>query len=756
MITKENISENLNFIGLDLDDLPDFLSIPNNMNFNPSKLNNDKELKVYKYIPISEIDIFITFAHRDDSIKEKWSKASHISKYLNPDDDENIEKYADMLKIFEKININGINKIDEKQKKMNEKIPFCISYERNQLWQIYYSEDTDRYFMLVSTKENTYDEFFYLLKKKIEKNNESIFVPITYVNYSGEYLENREINDLENYLWIFTKSWPLTYEVYDKKDKMSLQIVGETEVYDGIKSIYKVVLKSKEEAIEFYKLMKALFIMKTELCDAYEFNLKIDNNHSISFFYNDKKMFFDELPNFIKEKYNETEIEIKKINYETSELETKLKLLKRQVKEKEAEYFLKQKEISTYLEYKKTFFGKVKYFFKFKKKKKNEKIEDQEIKIEDENKKINKPMQVYVDDKKFHTIDDLVTAYSLYEKGKRYVKDLKQDIKALELKNINLAKKIENATLYINEIDKHKKSIFDFWKFANKDEVAQLEMGDDVQSSSNNKLTKKFDFESDFEELGISVDKLQRTKLSKDELDNIFIATTDVLAILNMLKAGDMDKDIIDNLLKQLKEEYYSGGKSEELFDIFGNQQEDYTKLKYIGSKSHRENERSKFDILNINKSIDIFDFTEKLQFVLNLLKESILKINSLYDMSIYKIVPISEKLHKNDFEIYNMNLENEFKNYKNNQETAVKLIKLNIKEGFPLLYFSNIVFFENKNKTLPLGMNLSTNVLVDSSKFVYNLKESSKFKVNHFLNKNDDEPKVVYVYVDEYDLELK
>ena len=41
---------------------------------------------------------------------------------------------------------------------MESKIPFLVHYPKNQLWQIYYSEDTNRYFMLVSLKEDTFDE----------------------------------------------------------------------------------------------------------------------------------------------------------------------------------------------------------------------------------------------------------------------------------------------------------------------------------------------------------------------------------------------------------------------------------------------------------------------------------------------------------------------------------------------------------------------------------------------------------------------
>ena len=55
---------------------------------------------------------------------------------------------------------------------------------------------------------------------------------------------------------------------------------------------------------------------------------------------------------------------------------------------------------------------------------------------------------------------------------------MKLDINAMELKITNLTKKIENAELYINEIEKHKKSIFEFWKFTNKDEISTLTQGE--------------------------------------------------------------------------------------------------------------------------------------------------------------------------------------------------------------------------------------------------------------------------------------
>ena len=496
LVTKEDIKEKLNILGLDLDNLPKFLAENKPIIFNPSRLNNDRELKVYKYVPISEIEVYCTTAYRDDPIKEKYSHSLPFGEFIKLSE-EDPDKSIELLKVFQKISDINIKRIDIEQERMEKKIPFLVHYNRNQLWQIYYSEETNRYFMLASLKEDTYDELFYLIKKKIEieKNHkdEKIYVPISYVNYSESLLTNKQINDIENYLWVFTKNWSLTYEVYDLEENLSLQIIGETPIYENLKTMYKIVLKDKEQAETFYKLIKALFILQTELGDRYHFTTQINSENGIEFYYEGKKITYGDLPEFIKEKYISTEATIKKFNQEAFELETKLKELKEESKKKDAEYFMRQKEISTYLECKKTFLGKVRYFFSKKKVRKAEEALASAEKETDE-KKEPRPIQGYADDKKYHTIDDLVTVQALYEKSERYVKDLTQDIKALELKIANTNKKIENATIYINEIDEHKKSLFEFWKFANKDQLLELDSGSDVYTGENIKIRKVFYF----------------------------------------------------------------------------------------------------------------------------------------------------------------------------------------------------------------------------------------------------------------------
>lgn len=771
--TEDDLLSKLKYLGINKEKIPEYLKDFSPISFNTTRLNNDKVHRVFQFVPIDKIQILLTPCLRGDDIKDKYSKAVPLGRFFNPaGNEEDIERFATLLKIFTKLSIPEVENVATIQKELEKTEPFRVKYNKDHLWQIYYSEATDSYFMLVCTKEETFAEFFYLLKKKIEfaenkrtKVAPRIFVPINYMNYSGEYLTRDEITDIENYLWLFTKNWPLIFEVYDKNRKMSLEVIGDTFVYKNVKSTYKIKLTNVEEAIKFYKLLKALFIMQTEIKDHFRFTTKIDSKNCLELYMGKIRVSYDNLEEFIRSEYLIATEEMKNQSKDCKELEDKLSKLQKKAKNKEKEYFDKQKEISTYLEYKKTFFGKVKVFFKGTKiAKVKENIENKES--SEENVKGQKKSEIisvepFLKEKNYYTLEDLVTVYHIKEKNDRQIKNIMQDIKAISLKIENLTNKVKNATLYINEIDKHRKSIFDFWKFANKDEKLSLEMGNtENKIQENTQIKKAFDLEMDFEKLGIEIDRLQRTRLSKEELDSLFIAKTNLLYILNMLRLNELDKGALEIALYALKEEFNKNRLyiDSETFDIFGNIENDSRKLKYIGSKSHRENEKSKFKILNINRKIDVFDFTEKLQSVVNYLQGAMPKMHSKYDMPLYKVVPITERINDKSFDIFNMDVENELENYQDNGEGALNLIKINFKEGMPLLYYSNIAFFDNNTQTLPEGMDLSTNVLIDCQKFNFNQISKTKFRTNNYFNEKDNLiwPKSKDILVFEYEVELK
>src|SRR5699024_8750837 len=117
--------------------------------------------------------------NRLDDLKEKYRKAMPLSEYLDNKSEENFLRHTTFLDMLRKVKIKDIEKIEEEQEKLSKQLPFKVKFEGNYLWQIYYSEVADKYFMLVPTKDSNYSTFFYLLKKKLEKSRTAkIFVPV--------------------------------------------------------------------------------------------------------------------------------------------------------------------------------------------------------------------------------------------------------------------------------------------------------------------------------------------------------------------------------------------------------------------------------------------------------------------------------------------------------------------------------------------------------------------------------------------------
>ncbi len=711
--TNENdIEMKLKYIGLDLENIPSFLKDSKEIDYRPIKVNEENTYKVYKYIPISNIEILLTPTNRLNTIKEKYTKASRLITYLNPKEENDIFKHTTFLKMLKEVEIREIEKIEKEQKELLKRIPYKVRFEENYLWQIYYSDIQNIYFMLVPTEDLEYASFFYLLKKKIELSKtdkeEMIFVPICYENYSEQYVKNSEISDLEKYIWFFTKEWPNIYEVYNKKGELSIQIVGKTIVYNNIKSDYKVKLENKEEALKFYKLLKALFILETELPHYYEFIVKINQYGGLDFRYEQKKITYDNMLDILSNEYLKAKDEIVKLEEAKTNLEEQKEKLKIISNKKGQEYLAKEKQIATYLEYKKTFFGRVKYFFKAKKMKKEvTKIEETEEVVEPE--KRTETVKTQFITKDYYTIDDIVKIYKDLDIIKSYVKNLELDTNALINKIENMENKIKNATAYIEEIDKHEKSIFEFWKFANKDDSLMLNEGSIIEDVSKNKIEKVYDYVEDMEEIGELVDKTQR-KFTEQEKDAIYIGTTDLINVLNHLD----NNDIIEKSLDTLKEETNNRRIlfSTDKMDIFGEMADNNTKIKVLGGKKHRETAKDILKILEINTDTTIEEYKEKLIKILATIKQCIENVREAISIPVYIKAEKIDEL--NDLKVFDINLEEIIQNSGNKE---INIYKINVKSSNKVVYFSNCIYYNNYNKTLPLGMDVGTKCLLNIDK---------------------------------------
>ena len=749
---NNNIKDNLEYIGLDLNNVPEFLLSYKDVDFKPSKIIEENIFRVYRYISIKDIEILLTPENRLNTISEKYMNAIPINMYLDSENEENMIRHAEFLKMFEHLNIKEIEQIEKEQKIFNTKVPFKVKYDNNYLWQIYYSEYTGKYFMMVTIEDLDYSAFFYLLKKQIEINksgkDELIYVPISGIDYTKRYLKKSEISDLEKYIWLFTKDWPQIYEVFDSNNDLVMHIVGKTNIYDGIKTWYKNELKTKEDAVKFYKFIKALFILQTELPHYYKFDPQIGENGELIFEYNTKLINYEGLSKLINEEYKKHSEELKNIFEEKEKLDIKLEKLKSEEKEKNLEYLFREKQVATYLECRTSIFGRIRYFFKSKNgkfirekiKNKNKEIKEQ-IKIE---KDISSSI---IEEKEYYTIEDLIKVCIELDRIQIRVNNTEADINALEDKIRNLTSKIKNANLFIQKIEEHKKSIFEFWKFANKDELIGLNAGQEEPKLKEDTMLKKtFIYEEDFEDLGILADKIQREIFTKKECDSLYIASTNVIDDINNIKQEKrINKTSLDKLKEEARKEVVLF--NSENFDIFGNVKEDKTKISILANKKHREAPKDKFKILEISKDIELEEYKEELCNQYKTIQGAIEKSKAIVDMNAYLVS--EEKLNNNELKVFHINPSMAIEEV--NNEEKINIHKININEGMNVVYYTNIMYYDNNNNTLPYGMNIEDKVLVDLSMFDLRIKKQKIFRINQDINEVDNKVKIVCVY--EYEL---
>lgn len=754
-----SMEEKLEYLGLNLSKIPTAIKKFEPLEFRVPKFYDEKQYRQYRYIPMKDIQIMLSPTNRLDEIDQKYRKASPLIDYLDNKKEENILKHTTFLNMLKQVKIEDIEKVGREQANLNKKIPFKVKYEGNYLWQIYYSENTDKYFMLVPTEDADYSAFFYLLKKQLEKKKVGkIFVPIRNVGYSREYLKKSQFEDIENYMWLFTKEWPLIYEVYDKNDNLTIQIIGETEVYGKIKSPYKIELKSREEANQFYKLIKAMFILQTELPHYFTFKTLIGNAGEIKFYIENRQIDYENIVSWMSDEYKVGENRTREVKELIRINLKKLENLKQIVAEQEIEYLAKEKQISTFLECKKTFFGKFKYYFKYSKKKNKGEIKS---KIQPERNQIlerpeNKPKKTKIKAKANCTLEELIDLYKEFEKIENTFKNIILDLNSLKLKRKNMAKKIENATLFIEEIDSHKKSIFEFWKYSNKDEMANLPEGEE-EVSIIKKITKVFDYEEDLEKFGRIMDRVQRKELSKLETDSIYIASTNLIDILNKVKNNEvLPKDIVGSLNELKKEAIEEKTLTEkDEFDIFGGIVQDMSKVSTINNKKHRELPKDKFAILDINKTTKQIGYKLALENVIENVKKALDKVVVSEDLPVYKAMP-DKLLDDKEINVFNINPEEEIQEIlQEDKSTKINFYKINLKRGVHAISFTNCIFYDNQNKTLPVGQDLSTKIMVDVAKIDMKLKEKSSFKVVCFEKEKDEFSPVTIktIRVFEYDV---
>ena len=253
------------------------------------------------------------------------------------------------------------------------------------------------------------------------------------------------------------------------------------------------------------------------------------------------------------------------------------------------------------------------------------------------------------------------------------------------------------------------------------------------------------------------MDKMQRKALSKEETNGIYLTTTDVIDILNKVKCNKFEIKDIESSLKEMKKqaaEQKSLSETDE-FDIFGGIAQDSTRVSKIKNKKHRELPKDKFNILEINKNTNQIGYKLALEDKLEKIQKAMNKVVVPEDVPVYKAIA-NNQINENDINIFNINPEKEIKEVLKSDTNKINFYKINLKEGTNAIGYTNIVFYDNQNKTLPVGQDISTKILIDISKLKLKLQSKTVFKIVDFENEKDDFSKINIKNIQllEYDIE--
>ena len=249
------------------------------------------------------------------------------------------------------------------------------------------------------------------------------------------------------------------------------------------------------------------------------------------------------------------------------------------------------------------------------------------------------------------------------------------------------------------------------------------------------------------------MDEIQRKLLTKDEKDSIYITSTNLLEILNKVKNNEVIPKEIENSLKEIKKEAIKEkALMDDEFDIFGGIVKDTTKITNLNQKTLRELPKDKFNILDINKNTKTLGYKLALEKVIQNTKKALTKIVISESLPVY-IAVADDKLKGRNINVFNINPENEVNEILKKDAGRINLYKVDLKEGTNAISYTNCIFYDNQNRTLPEGQDISTKILVDISKLKLTLNQKLVFHVVEFENEGDFAPisiKSIFVY--EYD----
>lgn len=177
----------------------------------------------------------------------------------------------------------------------------------------------------------------------------------------------------------------------------------------------------------------------------------------------------------------------------------------------------------------------------------------------------------------------------------------------------------------------------------------------------------------------------------------------------------------------------------------FGSIADELNQIKTLGNQRHRETEKEKLKILEVNKKTSLYEFKDTIKKITSEISNSMNLIKSSYNMSIYTL----EDITNNKYIKCNIILDKMLAT----SENEIYINRINLEDEVPMLYFTNIIYYNNYNKTLPIGMNVTSEILLDTNKIQLELQQTKEILINSYNSINEDlePPKSIKLKVFEY-----
>ena len=163
---------------------------------------------------------------------------------------------------------------------------------------------------------------------------------------------------------------------------------------------------------------------------------------------------------------------------------------------------------------------------------------------------------------------------------------------------------------------------------------------------------------------------------------------------------------------------------------------------------------KDKFNILEVNKNTKTIGYKLALQLIIQNITKALEKGIIPESLPVYKAINDAE-LDNKDINVFNINPEKEMQEAIKADGNSINLYKINLKEGTKGIGFTNIIFYDNQNKTLPVGMDLSTKMIVDTSKLHFKLLNKKLFNVVDFEDADNDFSEFVIKDVNVFEYEI-